>query len=264
MRATVNGVALNYRVDGPADAPWMVFSNSLATDLSMWDAEAAHYAKRFRVLRYDTRGHGESGATASPYNLDMLVADAAALMDQVGVAKPIFVGLSLGGMTAMGLALSRPDKLKAIVVCAARADVPEGFQKMWDERIATARQKGMAALLDATVQRWFTAELLVTKPGFLGNVERMIKATAVEGYAGCANALLGLDYFRQLGRINLPALFVAGANDVAAPSAHMKNMAEQVKGARFVELSPSGHIINMQQPAKFRETLDGFIAGLPA
>jgi len=122
----------------------------------------------------------------------------------------------------------------------------------------------MAALLNATVQRWFTAELLVTKPGFLGNVERMIKATAVEGYAGCANALLGLDYFRQLGRINLPALFVAGANDVAAPSAHMKNMAEQVKGARFVELSPSGHIINMQQPAKFRETLDGFIAGLPA
>ena len=264
MQATVNGAALNYRLDGPEGAPWMVFSNSLATDLSMWDAEAAHYAKRFRVLRYDTRGHGGSGATPSPYTLDMLVADAGALMDQVGVTKPIFVGLSLGGMTAMGLALSRPAALKAIVVCAARADVPEGFQKMWDERIATARSKGMGALVEATVQRWFTADLLATKPGFLGNVERMIKATAVEGYAGCANAILGNDYFRQLGRITLPSLFVAGANDVAAPSAHMKSMSEQVKGARFVELSPSGHLINLQQPERFRATLDQFIAALPA
>jgi len=264
MRANVNGVALNYRIDGPAGAPWLVFSNSLATDLSMWDGEAAHYATRFRVLRYDTRGHGESGGTPSPYSLDTLVADAAGLMDQAGVARPIFVGLSLGGMTALGLALSRPEKLRAIAVCAARADVPDGFQKMWDERIGIARSKGMGALVDATVQRWFTAELLAQKPAFLGNVERMIKGTSVEGYAGCANAILGLDYFRQLGRIKLPSIFIAGANDVAAPSAHMKSMSEQVKGAGFVELNPSGHLVNLQQPQRFRQALDQFIQSVPA
>ncbi len=262
MKAEINGVNLNYQIEGPDGAPWLVFSNSLATDLGMWNAEAAHYARRFRVLRYDTRGHGGSAATPSPYSLDLLVADAAGLLDKLGIKRTIFVGLSLGGMTAMGLALKDPSRLRAIAVCAARADVPDGFAKMWDERIGLARTKGMAALVDSTLSRWFTPELLAEKPTFLGNVEAMIRRTSVEGYVGCANALLGLDYLRHLGRIELPALFVAGANDIAAPSAIMRAMSEGVAGARFVELSPSGHLVNLQQSAKFRETLDAFLGTL--
>jgi 3-oxoadipate enol-lactonase len=185
-------------------------------------------------------------------------------MERVGVMRPIFVGLSLGGMTALGLALDHGDKLRAIGVCAARADVPGGFAKMWDERIAIARTKGMGALVESTLSRWFTPELLAQKPAFLGDVEAMIKRTSVEGYVGCANALLGLDYYRHLGRIKLPALFVSGAHDVAAPTDHMRAMSGQVAGSRFVELSPSGHLVNLQQPATFRAALDAFLNALPA
>lgn len=264
MKAEVNGVGLNYRIEGREGAPWLVFSNSLATDLGMWDAEAAHYARRYRVLRYDTRGHGGSGATPSPYTLDLLVADAAGLLDTLGVTRPIFVGLSLGGMTALGLALRDPARLRAIAVCAARADAPEGFAALWDERIGTAREKGMGALIEATLGRWFTPDLIAAKPAFIERVTRMIETTSVEGYAGCAEALKRLDYFRHLDRIRLPALFIAGANDVAAPAAHMRAMSEKVAGARFVELDPSGHLVNLQQPVKFREVLDTFLATLPA
>ncbi|MSO73701.1 MAG: 3-oxoadipate enol-lactonase [Alphaproteobacteria bacterium] len=264
MKAKINGVSLNYRIEGPEGAPWLVFSNSLATDLSMWDAEAAHYAERFRVLRYDTRGHGGSAATPAPYSLDMLVADALGLLDKLEVSKLIFVGLSLGGMTAMGLALMEPERLHAIAVCAARADVPDGFGKMWDERIGVARTKGMGALVESTLVRWFTPDLLAEGPEFLEGVAGMILSTSVEGYVGCANALTGLAYLPHLDRIKLPTLFVAGANDIAAPSAVMQAMSAKVAGSRFVELSPSGHLINLQQPDRFRETLDQFLAALPA
>ncbi|MGD9536665.1 MAG: alpha/beta fold hydrolase [Alphaproteobacteria bacterium] len=262
MKVEINGVGLNYRVEGPEGAPWLVFSNSLATDLGMWDAEAAHYAGRYRILRYDTRGHGGSAASPAPYDLDLLVADAEKLIEHVGATRPVFVGLSLGGMTALGLALRRPALLRAIAVCAARADAPDGFGALWDERIGIARSKGMGALVEATISRWFTADLLAAKPAFLPGVVRMIETTPVEGYAGCAASLKGLDYFRQLERIRLPALFVAGANDAAAPSAHMKAMSEKVAGSRFVELSPAGHLLNLQQPEAFRAALDGFLSSL--
>ncbi len=264
MKVEINGVSQNYRIDGSEGAPWLVFSNSLATDLGMWDAEAAHYAGRYRVLRYDTRGHGGSAATPSPYTLDLLVSDAAGLMESLGVKRPIFVGLSLGGMTAMGLALRDPARLRAIAVCAARADVPDGFGMMWDERIGIARTKGMNALVESTLARWFTPELLAQKPAFLDGVTRMIETTSVEGYAGCAEALKRLDYLPRLDRITLPTLFVAGANDIAAPSANMRAMSEKVARSRFVELNPSGHLVNLQQPARFRESLDAFLAAVPA
>ncbi|MSO70241.1 MAG: alpha/beta fold hydrolase [Alphaproteobacteria bacterium] len=264
MKAKINGISLNYRIDGPEDAPWLVFSNSLATDLTMWDAEAAHFAEHYRVLRYDTRGHGGSASSPAPYSLDQLVADAEGLLTELGVRKPVFVGLSLGGMTAMGLALKDPARLRAIAVCAARADAPEGFGKMWDERISIARTKGMGALVESTLVRWFTPDLLAQGPEFLEGVAGMIQSTSVDGYVGCANALAGLAYLPHLGRIKLPALFVAGANDIAAPPAVMQAMSEKVAGSRFVELSPSGHLVNLQQPDKFRETLDSFLGGLTA
>jgi 3-oxoadipate enol-lactonase len=259
MRAEINGIGLHYRIEGREGAPWLVFGNSLATDLGMWDADAAHYAERYRILRYDTRGHGRSEASPAPYDLDLLVSDAAGLIEHVGATRPIFVGLSLGGMTALGLALKEPTPLRAIAVCAARADAPDGFAALWDERIGIARGKGMGALVEATITRWFTADLLAAEPAFLPGVIRMIEQTPVEGYAGCAASLKGLDYFRRLDRIKLPALFIAGANDAAAPSAHVKAMSEKVAGARFVELSPAGHLLNLQQPQAFRAALDAFL-----
>jgi len=262
MKAEINGITLNYQLEGREGAPWLVFSNSLATDLSMWDVEASHYADRYRILRYDTRGHGKSTASPAPYDLELLVSDAEKLLAQVGAVQPIFVGLSLGGMTALGLALKNPAPIRAIAVCAARADAPEGFGALWDERIAIARSKGMSALVEATVSRWFTADLLAAKPPFLPGVVRMIEETPVEGYVGCASSLKGLDYFRHLDRIKLPAIFIAGANDAAAPSAHMRAMSEKVAGARFVELSPAGHLVNLQQPEAFRAALDEFFDSL--
>jgi 3-oxoadipate enol-lactonase len=264
MQARINGVTLYYTLEGPPGAPWLVFSNSLATDHTMWDDEAAHLARRFRLLRFDTRGHGRSGASPAPYALGELAADLTSLMDQVGVTRPIVIGLSLGGMMAMDLALSRPEKLRGIVVCAARGDVPPGFAEMWQERIAIARTQGMAALIGSTLERWFTADVLAAQAPYLASVAAMITATSVEGYAGCAQALLGLDYVRRLAGVKLPALFIAGANDIAAPAAHMRMMSGLVAGARFVELAPAGHLVNLQQPAAFRAALEDFLAAVPA
>jgi 3-oxoadipate enol-lactonase len=264
MRAKVNGVSLHYRLDGPEGAPWLMFSNSLATDLGMWDAEAARFAKSYRVLRYDTRGHGGSDASPAPYDLALLADDARGLIDLVGAKKVAFVGLSLGGMTALGLALKYPERLRGIAVCAARAGLPPNFAALWEPRIRLAREQGMAALIDTTLERWFTEGLRAKNPAFLDNVRQMIRRTSVEGYVGCVGALLGLNYMDRLPQIRLPALFMAGAQDVAAPVDHMQAMHRAVAGSQFLAIDPAGHLFNLEQPETTGRALEQFLAGLPA
>lgn len=240
--------SLSVKIDGQAGKPWILLSNSLATDLHMWDDLIGALSETHRVVRYDTRGHGQSTAPDGPYDFDMLVADMLAVLDHVGADRADVMGLSLGGMTALGLGLAHPGRVRRMVVCDARADNPAPFVASWDDRIAAIEGGGMAAIVPGTLARWFSSNV---SSGVSSRAEAMIRATAVPGYIGCARALQGLNYLHRLGDLSVPVLYVVGAEDLAAPVAAMQAMADATPGARLVVLQGLAHIPAMEDPAAF-------------
>ena len=194
MKTKANGITINYQVDGPEGAPWLILSNSLATNLHMWDPQAADLSKSYRVLRYDQRGHGETDAPAGRYNFETLIADAVGLMDALGIKRAHFGGLSMGGATALGFAQQHPDRLDKVIVCDSPCQSTPASSQQWNERIAIAEKQGMEPLVEATVGRWFPAEILKANPPYLDKVRAMVRATPVNGFIGCAGALADHDY----------------------------------------------------------------------
>jgi 3-oxoadipate enol-lactonase len=176
-----NGITIHCQIEGPAEAPWLIFSNSLATDLSMWDPQAAHFSSTYRVLRYDQRGHGRSEAPEGRYSFDTLIADALAIMDTLRIKRAHFCGLSMGGATAMGMAQRAPERLDRVVVCDSPCASTPASTQQWEERIAIAKTQGMAALADPTIARWFPPETVAAKPPHLAKIHQMILATPVHG-----------------------------------------------------------------------------------
>ncbi len=255
------GASLHTRIDdGPGpDAPWIVLSNSLAADHTMWDRQIPLLTGRYRVLRYDTRGHGASDAPEGPYSFDMLVGDVLAVMDHHGIARAAFMGLSLGGMTGLGLALSRPERVDRLVCCDARADAPEGFVKSWDDRIAAVGSGGTAAILAATVERWLVPAFRAAHPAVVRDVERMILATSASGYRGCAEALKRLDYLKDIARMSVPVLYVVGAEDMAAPPDAMRAMAAATPGSRLAIVADAAHLANLDNAEGFEAAVSGFL-----
>lgn len=259
MRINANGIEFNCQVDGAPNAPWLVFSNSLATNLTMWDAQADYFSGHFRVLRYDQRGHGQSEAPAGRYTFDLLIADAVAIMDAFDIRKAHFCGLSMGGATAMGLAQRFADRLERVVICdSGCASSPESARQ-WEERIAIAEAQGMEPLVEATVARWFPAETLAANPPHLAKVRQMIAATPVNGFIGCAAALADHDFRPAIGAVRSPVLFVAGAKDGTTPAA-MRKLQALLPGSQFEELPDAGHISNLDAPALFNQALDAFLS----
>ena len=259
MKIAANGINLKYRVDGPRDAPWLTLSNSLATNLSLWDAQVAELASTYRVLRYDTRGHGGSDAPDGPYTLAMLCDDVLGLLDALGIETTHFVGISLGGMTALELALALPDRVDRIAVCDSRADAPPAFANSWDERLAIAAEKGMEGLVEATLARWFSEGFLAQDPPALTAVGDMIRGTSLAGYIGCIHALQKLDLLPRLGGVTVPTLFVSGADDMATPPQAMRAMHAAVLGSQFVLIDPAGHLSNVENPDDFMAALAPFL-----
>ena len=257
----VAGANLFTRVDGAerTTAPWIVLSNSLAADHTMWDAQIPLLASRYRVLRYDTRGHGRSDAPDGPYTLPMIVNDVVGLLDHHGIEKATLVGLSLGGMTGLGLAIEHGDRLDKLVCCDARADAPEPFVKGWDERLALVEKHGLSGILQGTLERWLVPSFRAAHPELVANLERMILETSVTGYKGCVEALKGLDYLKDLPRIAVPTLFVVGAQDLAAPADAMRRMAEAVPGAKLVIIPDAAHLPNVDNTAAFNAAVSGFL-----
>ena len=258
MKVTANGIAFNCEIDGPEGAPWLTFSNSLATDLRMWDSQAEALKGAFRTLRYDKRGHGGSDAPDGPYSFDMLVGDVIGLWDVLGIAKSHFIGLSIGGMTGMGLGIDHADRLLSLVISNSRADMPPPDAEAWDGRIAFAEENGMAALADPTVERWCSKSFFESGPPELDKLRAMVAGTSVTGYAGCGRALQTLAYEPRLGEISVPTLFIAGADDIGTPADNMARISAMVEGADFIELSPAGHISAMEQPEAYNTTLKKF------
>ncbi|MGA8320329.1 MAG: alpha/beta fold hydrolase [Xanthobacteraceae bacterium] len=190
MKIKANGITINYQVDGPDNAPCLVFSNSLATTIAMWDEQASTLKNKFRVLRYDQRGHGETEAPAGRYAFDTLLADALGLLDALSIKKAHFAGLSMGGATALGLAEKHPDRFDRIIVCDSRCQSTPQSSQQWEERIVIAKDKGTEALIEPTIARWFPPETVAKNPPHLDKVRGMIRNTPANGFIGCAAALL--------------------------------------------------------------------------
>ena len=231
--------------DGPADAPVVLLAGSLGSSLEMWDPQVAALSARFRVVRYDARGHGRSPVPPGPYVIDDLVDDAVALLDRIGVERAHVVGLSLGGMTAMRLAAREPDRVDriALLCTSAKFASPEP----WAERATTVRAQGTAAVADAVVARWFTDRLREQSPALVERMRDMVASTPAEGYASCCAAIETMDLRADLGRISAPVLAIAGADDPATPPEHLAAIVDAVPGARLLVLPQAAHLANVEQ-----------------
>jgi len=256
----VNGIALNYRIDGPGGAPWVTFTTGMTNDLTMWDAHVPALSRTHRLLRFDTRGHGDSEASTAPYSLEMLIGDIVGLWDGLEIERSSLVGIGLGGVVSLGLALAHPGRLDGLVPVACRAEPVPEYRAIWPPMIAAARAGGINAIAEKTVQRWFPDEFKAANPEILDWVRAMIGKTSVDGYLGCIAALLEMDYQARLNTISVPTLFVSGALDhVGAPPAVMQGLAEMVPGARHVSLPEAGHICTIANPRAFDEALANFL-----
>lgn len=211
MRVTVNGLDLACQVDGPDDGPVLVLAHTLATSRAMWRAQIPHFGKRYRVISFDMRGHGESAAPDYPYSLEMLAEDVIGILDSVGVGRPaIFLGTSIGGMIGQALALRHADRFRAFILCSTVSRTSPEARGMWDQRIETIRKDGIESQVQPTLGRWLSPEFRARDPETTKWVADMIRATPAAGMIGCARAIQKLDYADQLGSVAVPTLIIAG------------------------------------------------------
>ena len=259
MKISANGIQVNYTLEGPADGPMVTMSHSLATDLSMWDPQAKALAGRYRVLRYDTRGHGGTDAPAGAYSLSQLADDARALLKALGVARTHWIGLSMGGMIGQALALSSPEILQSLSLCDTSSRIPADMKHLWDERIAAVEAKGMEPMVEPTVARWFTPKFIETRKDVVEPVRTMIRRTPAKGYVGCCHAIKPLDLTDRLKGITLPTLIIVGAQDMGTPLAASQAINQQIKGSELVVLDPASHLSNLEQPVAFTQALEVFL-----
>jgi len=252
-------ITTNCELSGPPHAPVVMLSHSLGSNLHMWDPQLAVLEGRFRVLRYDTRGHGRSDVPGDAYRLEELVADAAALLDALAIPTVHFVGLSMGGMIAQGFALSHPDRLDRLVLCDTSAFMPAEAQPVIQDRIDTARREGLAPLVDSTLARWFTADYLRCKGPGVDMIHSILRSSPTAGYIGCTEAIRRLNYLDDLSRIERPTLIVVGEEDPGTPVAAARAIHERIGGSRLVILPSASHLCNIEQAQAFNSALTGFL-----
>src|SRR5213592_2543987 len=262
MKISVNDISMNYTFDGPADAPVVTMSHSLATDRGMWDPTVPALTSRFRVLRYETRGHGQTAAPKSAYSLDQLADDALALLRALGIQRTHWVGLSMGGMIGQTLALKAPELFSSLVLCDTSSRIPPEAKPLWDERVHTAETKGMEPLVEGTLARWLTTPFRERGGEVVERVRGMIRSTNPVGYIGCCQAISSLNLTDRIGVIKSPTLIIVGEEDQGTPVAASRVMNEQIKGSQLAILKSAAHLSNMEQPEAFTQALVGFLSKL--
>jgi 3-oxoadipate enol-lactonase len=256
MKVKVNGIEINYELHGREGAPWLVLSHSLACSVRMWDPQIQAFKGTHRILAYDMRGHGASSAPAGAYTLEMLADDVLGLAGLLKIENACYCGLSIGGMIGQTLALRARGPFERMVLADTTHTQPPEALKQWEERIRIAESKGMAGVLDSTMERWFT-------PAFRSSpaarrIAELILATPVAGYVGCGRAIMKLDTTARLKEIRLPLLAITGNEDAAAPGT--KYIGENVPGAKFVGIPQASHISNVEQPEAFNRALAAFLS----
>ena len=251
-------ITTHYQLDGPESGAPVVFSNSLGTDLHLWDPILPHLPGNLRLLRYDTRGHGRSSCPEGPYTMGALIGDAERLMDHLKIQDAVFVGLSMGGMIGQGLAVKRLDLLRGLVLSNTAAKI--GQPELWKNRITTARKDGMQALADPTMERWFSRKTIAAG-GHLPWCNMLISQPA-EGYAGCCAAISGTDFYTPTSGLRLSVLGIAGADDGATPPDLVRETTDLIPGARFQLIRRAGHLACVDQPEVYAQALTDFLQSI--
>lgn len=242
----MTAVKLNAETDGPPDAPALLLGGSLGTTLDMWDPQVAALAREARVVRFEHRGHGASPVPTGPYTMDDLGTDVLALMDRLGVERASYAGVSIGGMVGQWLAINAPERIDRLILICTSAHLPPA--ESWHERAAAVRAAGTpAAVADAVIARWFTEGYAARAPEVVARYRAMIGSIAAEGYAGCCEAIAGMDLRAGLGRVSAPTLVLAGAQDPAIGPEHGEAIAAAVAGARLEVLDPGAHLLNVER-----------------
>jgi len=249
----LNGIAVHYADQGDPNGAPVVFSNSLGTDFRLWDQLMPHLPKGLRLIRYDTRGHGLTSAPDGDYFMGDLVADAAALLDHLGVKNCIFVGLSIGGMIAQGLAAERLDLVRGLVLSNTAAKI--GTTAMWHDRMEAVRKGGIAALEAAILERWLSPRWRRENPVELAGWRHMLCRTPVDGYLGCSAAIAETDLFDSTARLTLPTLAIAGSEDGSTPPDLVRETADLVKGSKFHLIRGAGHLPCVEKPEEYAAVL---------
>ena len=255
MKAKLNGIEINYELHGKEGAPWLVLSHSLACTVRMWDPQIEVFKGSWRILNYDMRGHGATTAPQGPYSLDMLADDVLALAKKLSIQKGYYCGLSIGGMIGQTIAIRGGHPFTKMVLADTTHTQPPEAIKQWEDRIAIAKSKGMAALVDSTMERWFTAPNRGTPAA--KKIAALIAATPAAGYIGCGQAIMKLNTTARLKDIKLPVLAITGEQDGAAPGT--KYIGENVPGAKYVGIPNAAHIANVEQAEAFNRALREFL-----
>ncbi|MEQ8332139.1 3-oxoadipate enol-lactonase [Nisaea sp.] len=253
-----NGIRLHYRIDGAEDGRPLLLSNSLASNLNMWDPQIADLtAAGFRVIRYDSRGHGQSDAPDGAYSIEMLAEDAVALLDGLGIARVDYCGLSKGGMVGQMLGVKHRDRVSKLILADTGAYMPT--REMWDGRVLTVQKGGMAAVVDGTIERWFTPASRQAMKADIGKVREMILGTPPQGFIGCCRAIQAMDQRGTIGGIDTPTLVIVGAEDPATTPEQAREIHGLITGSGYVEIPEAAHFSNFEQPAAFTKAMLGFL-----
>ena len=257
MKIKSNGIQINYEIEG--SGPCVVMSHSLACATSMWNEQAEALKSKYKVLRYDTRGHGGSDAPSGQYTLDQFADDLHGLLGALGVTNPHFVGLSMGGMIGMTYALKYPGVFKSLALCDTSSRIPVEAGPIWEERIKTATEQGMAPLVEPTLKRWFTEPFLAKRNSVVERVAGLIRNTPAQGYAGCCHAISKLDITDRLGAIKTPVQIIVGDKDVGTPVAMSEVIHQAIPGSELVIIPDASHLSNLEQPGAFNAALLRFL-----
>lgn len=254
--AKLADVTLNYALEGPADAPAIVFSSSLGAELGMWDAQAAALAPHFRVLRYDYRGHGGSSTPPAPYSLAALGGDVVGLLDHCGIARANYCGLSIGGLIGQWLALNAAERFDRFILCSTGAKL--GTEESWNQRIEQVRAQGTAPSAASALERWFTRAFAEQHAEIVEAIRAQIERTRPEGYIGCIGALKDGDFRERLHEIRTPTLAIAGKSDRTTPPESLQFIAGRIPGAHYIELA-GAHLCNVESAEGFNRALIHFL-----
>jgi 3-oxoadipate enol-lactonase len=251
-----NGCPINVVIEGPEHAPVLMLSNSLGTTHAMWEPQVAAFTQHFRLLRFDRRGHGGSGVPKGPYTMERLGRDALAILDGLGLKKASWCGLSMGGMEGMWLGANAPERFERLVLCNTSSYFPD--KKLWNDRLAFAREKGLAALAGPNMERWFTKDFREREPKTIARMTEMFTATPLDGYIACGEAVRDMDHRPLLPKVAVPTLVVAGRHDPATTLEACQYVCDNIPGASFAVLE-AAHISNVEQPAAFSNAVLEFL-----
>lgn len=258
MQVTINDIKVEYSVHGHS-GPWLIFSHSLGCTQAVWERQIEELSRDYRILCYDTRGHGKTEATSGPYTLDMLANDALGLIDHLAIEKIIWIGFSMGGMIGQTFALKYPARVSAIVLADTTSAHTTTPLAMWNERIRIANQEGMQPLVQPAIERWFTEGFRKSQPSTVEQIANMIRTTSVDGWSGCCAAIAAVNTTERLHEIKCPALVMVGEYDVGTPLSAALVMQRHLPHSSLVVISDAAHMTDIEQPGQFNRALKMFL-----